>query len=246
MLRTGIARFAERAIESHLARRVILWDGRQMWIEASNSFVELDGHEPLLLSIFRDVTDRRQAEEEIRHARDYSENLIANAPVLVAHLDNSGRVKTLNRTAERVIGYRTSDLENRNWLRVLAPRDRLPEIWTAFRRQHQDTDRRDFVAPLMTRFGEERMIRWNYSEVREDGRVVGMIAFGADITEARATARVLSRYELLLRHSSDIMLLTRLDGGILEANVAATAAYEYSREEMLALNIRDLRAKMGA
>jgi diguanylate cyclase (GGDEF)-like protein/PAS domain S-box-containing protein len=246
MLQTGISRFADRAIEPHLARCVTLWNGRQMWIEASNSFVERDGHRPLLLSIFRDVTDRRQAEEEIRHARDYSENLIANAPVLVAHLDPAGRVKKLNRTAERVIGYRTSELVNRSWLRLIVPRHRLIEIASAFRRQRRETDRRDFVAPLVTRFGEERMIRWNYSEVLEDDRAVGIIAFGADITEARATARVLSRYELLLRHSSDIMLLTRPDGGILEANVAATTAYEYAREEMLALNIRDLQANKGA
>lgn len=53
----------------------------------------------------------------------------------------------------------------------------------------------------------------------------------------------LSRYELLIAHSRDIILFVRRgDGRILEANAAATNAYGYSREELLALTINDLRA----
>jgi PAS domain S-box-containing protein len=52
----------------------------------------------------------------------------------------------------------------------------------------------------------------------------------------------LRRYELLADHSRDIILFVRRDDGrILEANAAATKAYEYHREELLALTIYDLR-----
>jgi PAS domain S-box-containing protein len=53
----------------------------------------------------------------------------------------------------------------------------------------------------------------------------------------------LSRYELLIAHSRDIILFVRRgDGRILEANAAATKAYGYNREELLTLTIDDLRA----
>ncbi len=53
----------------------------------------------------------------------------------------------------------------------------------------------------------------------------------------------LQRYELLARHSRDIILFMRRgDGRILEANAAATRAYGYTHEELLARSIHDLRA----
>ncbi len=53
----------------------------------------------------------------------------------------------------------------------------------------------------------------------------------------------LQRYELLARHSRDsILFMRRDDGRILEANAAATSAYGYTHEELLALSIHDLRA----
>ncbi|MBS1149883.1 MAG: sensor hybrid histidine kinase [Myxococcaceae bacterium] len=50
-------------------------------------------------------------------------------------------------------------------------------------------------------------------------------------------------YELIASHVRDIVLVMRReDGRILEANLAATSAYGYSRDELLSLSIRDLRA----
>ena len=53
----------------------------------------------------------------------------------------------------------------------------------------------------------------------------------------------LARFWLLARHSRDILLFMRRDDGrLLEVNQAAVAAYGYSRDELLALTIHDLRA----
>jgi PAS domain S-box-containing protein len=54
---------------------------------------------------------------------------------------------------------------------------------------------------------------------------------------------LLSRYRLLQTHSRDIILLVDgASGRILEANAAAEAAYGYTRKELLALTIFQLRA----
>lgn len=53
----------------------------------------------------------------------------------------------------------------------------------------------------------------------------------------------LRRYELLAGHGRDIILLMRRDDGrILEANMAATKAYGYSRDELLSMTLHQLRA----
>jgi PAS domain S-box-containing protein len=61
--------------------------------------------------------------------------------------------------------------------------------------------------------------------------------------QRKQAEEVLRRYELLAAHSRDVILFMRRDDGrILEANAAATQVYGYSREELLALTIHDLRA----
>ncbi|MCX5733138.1 MAG: GAF domain-containing protein [candidate division NC10 bacterium] len=56
----------------------------------------------------------------------------------------------------------------------------------------------------------------------------------------RLVAR-LQRYQLLADEARDIVLFLRKDGGIVDANRAAVAAYGYAREHLLSLTIHDLR-----
>jgi len=79
------------------------------------------------------------------------------------------------------------------------------------------------------------------------GQHVANLAMLTDITERKQAEAALRRYELLARHSRDIVLFMRRDDGrILEGNAAATLAYGYSREELQKLSISDLRAATTA
>jgi PAS domain S-box-containing protein len=58
-------RMETNAIQAHLEREVTLWNGRKAWFELSNSLLSLPGRPPLLLSIFRDITQRKADEEQM-------------------------------------------------------------------------------------------------------------------------------------------------------------------------------------
>ncbi|MCF1183306.1 ATP-binding protein [Marichromatium gracile] len=63
------------------------------------------------------------------------------------------------------------------------------------------------------------------------------------IARHRQTEETLRRFELLARHSRDIILfIRREDGRLLEVNDAAVASYGYSRAELLGMTVHDLRA----
>jgi PAS domain S-box-containing protein len=63
-----------------------------------------------------------------------------------------------------------------------------------------------------------------------------------DISERRQRETMSERYELLARHTHDIVLFLDRVGRVVEANDAAIRAYGYSREEILQLRVIDLRA----
>jgi PAS domain S-box-containing protein len=70
----------------------------------------------------------------------------------------------------------------------------------------------------------------------------GALVFARDIADRRIAEEASHRFELLVDNSRDsIFFIRRADGRILKANTAACSAYGYSREEILALGVKDLR-----
>ena len=55
-------RFAARDIEPMFEQELAMWHGGRIWFELSNSFIEVEDRVPHLLSIFRDITERRLSE----------------------------------------------------------------------------------------------------------------------------------------------------------------------------------------
>ena len=71
----------------------------------------------------------------------------------------------------------------------------------------------------------------------------GVCAYYREITVRKEAEEELRRYRLLSEQARDIMLFVRFaDGRILEANRAAEQAYGYTRDELLAKRIFELRA----
>jgi PAS domain S-box-containing protein len=64
-----IAQFSQRTIPAKTEAQVGFADGRRAILEQSNSFVELRGRSPMLLSVFRDVTSQRRLEEQFRQSQ---------------------------------------------------------------------------------------------------------------------------------------------------------------------------------
>jgi PAS domain S-box-containing protein len=68
-IETYVRRFQSGDIVARLAARVQLWNSEQLELEISNSFLELGDKGRTLLSIFRDVSERRGLEEQLRQSQ---------------------------------------------------------------------------------------------------------------------------------------------------------------------------------
>lgn len=75
------------------------------------------------------------------------------------------------------------------------------------------------------------------------GKASGYIGIGFDITDKRLEREVLEKYRLLSESVDDIILFLDKDGNILEANNSAVASYGYTHQELLSLNVSNLRVE---
>ncbi len=62
-------RFKDRTVERRIERRLTFRTGKTVELEGANSFVESRGQRTLLLGLFRDITDHKRLEDQLRHSQ---------------------------------------------------------------------------------------------------------------------------------------------------------------------------------
>jgi PAS domain S-box-containing protein len=140
----------------------------------------------------------------IQAAKEYAENLIRTANVMMVELDLAGNVKLMNPAAEQISGYSAEEIRGRNWFETLVPKERYPAVWKMFLEVSSKGVPKHFENPILTKDGLERFIIWQNSERREDGRFVGVLCFGMDMTENRQISQNLAEQDVLLHNAQHI------------------------------------------
>ncbi len=177
--------------------------------------------------VLRDVTERKRAQEALRSAKEFSENLIRTANVIILSLDLGGNVTLFNQAAEQITGYTFEELKGKNWS-ILVPRDRFPHVWEEFDRLVAGTAGQIFENPILSKTGEERYIAWRNNVVKVNGTVVATISFGNDITERKQAEEALRRSEENYR-----MFVSQSSEGIFREEMGNPVSIELAEDELV-------------
>jgi PAS domain S-box-containing protein len=187
-----------------------------------------------------EIEERKRAEEALRQAKVYAEDLIRTAPAMIVGLDADGTIQIFNETAERLTDYSRAEVIGRNCFEVLVPKDRSPQAFRDFQSLCSDAAPLCCAVehPIVTKGGQERLISWRTNQIEEDGRVVGTISFGVDRTEHKAMESALAdsemRYRRLFETAKDgIMILNSRTGEISDINPFLTEMLNCSRGEVV-------------
>ncbi|MDO8302380.1 MAG: PAS domain S-box protein [Sedimentisphaerales bacterium] len=105
-----------------LTYRIITAGGRQRWIwEQGRGIFSLDGELQALEGLMIDITDRMEAEEEVRRHEAQSRTLIEASPNALLLVAADGTMAMVNRQAEIIFGYCRAELIGRS-VEMLTPR----------------------------------------------------------------------------------------------------------------------------
>ncbi|MCF6148098.1 MAG: PAS domain S-box protein [Candidatus Kuenenia sp.] len=146
----------------------------------------------------RDVTERKNMINALEQAKNFAENLIETANVMVLGLRMDGTIHIINKAAEELTGYTKKELIGKNFFDVLVPKGRYHYFWDNFQRWRQGKGilLKVIENPIVTKTGLERYISWQNSEIIEHGVAIGSISFGIDITDQKLMNTLVERMRL--------------------------------------------------
>jgi diguanylate cyclase (GGDEF)-like protein/PAS domain S-box-containing protein len=184
------------------------------------------------LAIIRDVTERTLAEEEKRISEQRYRELFENAYDMVYTFDLSGQITSINKAAERILGYTRAEALKMRFHQFVAP-----EFQQIARRmldrqiadQAPATQELEVIAKDSSRFTLEVSNRLVFRE----GKAIGVQGIARDITERKKTEAALQSANVNLeawvqeleQRTREMTLLSEM-GDILRACLTTEEVYE--------------------
>ena len=160
-------------------------DGSLLDVEISVSLI-VQEKKRLLVAFLRDISERKQAESELRLEKEYSERLVNTAQVIVLVLNPDATIHYFNPFMERLCGYRIEEVQGKDWFSLFLKEEERSDIRQVFARAISGDQTRGQINSIITRDGQERVIEW-FDETLTDssGEKVGLMTIGHDITESK-------------------------------------------------------------
>ncbi|WPL19354.1 Bacteriophytochrome cph2 [Thiorhodovibrio winogradskyi] len=201
-----------------------------------------DGEPLRLVGTHTDVSPLKKALADVERERKRAADYLKVAGVVMVALDAQGRVTLINDKGCALLGRDQADILGRDWFEQFLPPSARAGMRASFERILQGdvelAEKND--GPIVSVDGNEHIISWRNNPLRDaDGRIVGTLSSGLDVTERRRVEAELAQERSFLQHVIDgiddpIMVIGE-DYCLIRVNRAAAR-----RAEARGLSLKDL------
>jgi len=154
----------------------------RVWL-FSSELIDI-GNEPCLISMTIDITDRKQAEEQLRESEGRYRNLFEGTHDMIQSVDPDGHFLFANRAWLETMGYAEAELPGLNLFQIISP-DSLPHCQEMFARVMQGESVNDTQATFVAKDGRLVLVEGNATGRYVDGKLVATQGIFREITERK-------------------------------------------------------------
>ena len=218
-------------------------DGTEMFIEINASTILYQG-QLVVLSINRDVTDRKRADEKLQNSEKYFRSLIENASDLITIADRNGIIRYESPSLERMLGYKPEERIGSSVLDLVHPDD-----LSAAKRHFAGGIRNPGIVHLMECRFQHKNGSWQVLETAginllDDPVVEGIVVNSRDITKRKRAEEALRKaewkYRDIFENAGEGIFQSTPDGRYIAANPALAHMYGFTSPEELIQSREDI------
>ena len=226
-------------------------DGRILAIEVLGTTIQHEGRD-ILHVVWRDVTDRREAERRLRESEEQHRLLSENASDVIWLYDLRAECFVfVSQAVERMLGYRVDEVIGRSLRELMMPDiyERLHAPFVARMEAFRagDTSMRIRTVDIEQPCRDGRILDTEVTTtLRTDteGRVTHLQGVTRDITARKRAEADLRKLWLAVEQSPNSIVITNTDTEIEYVNQRFSDITGYGRDEALGQNLRALRSEL--
>jgi PAS domain S-box-containing protein len=213
--------------------------GEERWsVVGATPVFDEEGRVRFAVNIFRDITERRRAEEALRQSEERFRATFEQAAVGVAHVSLEGRWLRVNQKLLEIVGYSGEELLRMTFQEITHPDDLETDLEQARRLLAGEIDTYSMEKRYIKKDGSIVWINLTVSLVRDpNGAPEYFIGVIEDISERKRAEGERSRLAAIVESSDDAILGKTLEGIITSWNRAAERLYGYSAEEAVGQSV---------
>lgn len=173
---------------------VTVRDGKQQTFWCTSGVVSrhADGRPKLVLEVSRNITERKQAEEDLRDSEEKHRILFDTAKDAIFVCDDTGRFIDVNKAACETLGYSKEELLN-------------------LRNSDIDDDSRGYEAFLKARNGQVKGLTFEVNQTKKDGTLLPVEVTGSFFKSGSQKLAVAIARDITSRKQAEKMLRTERD-----------------------------------
>jgi two-component system cell cycle sensor histidine kinase/response regulator CckA len=187
----------------------------------------------------RDVTERQEASEAVRAARDHLKALVEASPLPIVGVDSQGVVLSWNRAAEDTFGWTAAEAVGHRLLNI--PPDKQHEFDELLARVLSEQPFTGYQTQRLHKDGSRVDVSISTAALHDArGRPAGSVAIYLDVTERKRAEEELRVSQEQFRQAQKMEAVGQLAGGIAhDFNNLLTAILSYSEIALMDLRPED-------
>ena len=198
--------------------------------------------------ILRDVTERKQAEEELRESEEKYRNIVELAPDGIITTDLKGIITSCNTAFTHLTGFSKEEIVGKHFTKLpTAHSKEIPSYIKVFSSLVRGKVPKPFEIAWRHKDGTARSGELHISLMKKGGKVTGIQAVARDTTESKKTEEMLRQSEEKYRtlvENLNVGVYRATPGGegqFIDVNQAFVNMLGYkNKEEILKLQVKDI------
>ena len=190
------------------------------------------------LEIATDITVRKQLEEALRSEKDFTQSLIDTAQTILLVLNTEGRIVRFNPFMENLCGYKLDEVRGTDWFSTFLPEQNRNRIKELFRTAVTGNETQGNIDPIVAKDGREIIVEWYDKTLKDDdGKTIGLLCIGQDITSRMQAEEALreseERYRTVADFAHDWEYWVAPDGRYLYVSPSCERVTGYRSEDFI-------------
>lgn len=181
-----------------LEEKLLRLDGTVIEAEVTAVPIMYEGR-PAMQVVFRDISERKRMEEELKASEERYRDLFENASDGIYILDRTGRILSCNRKTEEITGYKIEEIRGQLYTLLVPPGPERKKARRAFlKNMHGEPDKTELT--IMRKDGRPVILELSTRPIWQNGQIVGIQGIGRDITERKELEKLKSEFISTVSH----------------------------------------------